>query len=82
MNHWGETVDRRTRTAGINGDTAVRRDDGTVRLVVAHQDPGLPNWLDTAGHPAGSLSLRWFRSTASLPTAETQLVPFTQLPGS
>ncbi|WP_420617894.1 hypothetical protein [Candidatus Poriferisocius sp.] len=82
LNHWGETVDWRTRTAVINGDTAVRRDDGTVRLVVAHQDPGLPNWLDTAGHPAGSLSLRWFRSTAPLPTAQTQVVPFTQLPDS
>ena len=37
--------------AVINGDTAVRRHDGTVRLVVAHQDPDMPNWLDTAGHP-------------------------------
>ena len=80
LNHWGETVDWRTRTAVINGDTAVRRDDGTVRLVVAHQDPGLPNWLDTAGHPAGSLSLRWFRSDAPLPTADTRVVPFDQLP--
>ena len=82
LNHWGETVDWRTRTAVINGDTAVHRNDGTVRLVVAHEDPGLPNWLDTAGHPAGSLSLRWFRSSAPLPTAETQVVPFTQLPDS
>ena len=73
-------MDWRTRTAVINGDTAVRRDDGTVRLVVAHQDPGLPNWLDTAGHPAGSLSLRWFRSDASAPTADTRVVPFDRLP--
>ncbi len=80
LSYWGETVDWRNRTAVINGDTAVRRDDGSVRLVVAHQDPGLPNWLDTAGHPKGSLSLRWFRSNAPLPTAETQVVPFDQLP--
>ena len=79
LSHWGETVDWRNRTAVINGDTAVRRDDGSVRLVVAHQDPGLPNWLDTAGHPQGSLSLRWFRSHAPLPEAETQVVPFDQL---
>ncbi|MCY3578265.1 MAG: hypothetical protein OXH53_13220 [bacterium] len=79
LNHWGETVDWRTRTAVINGDTAVRRDDGSVRLVVAHQDPGMPNWLDTAGHPAGSLSLRWFRSDAPLPTADARVVPFSQL---
>ncbi|MXZ86510.1 MAG: DUF1214 domain-containing protein [Acidimicrobiia bacterium] len=80
LSHWGETVDWRNRTAVINGDTAVRRDDGTVRLVVAHQDPGMPNWLDTAGHPQGSLSLRWFRSDAPLPVADARVIPFDQLP--
>ena len=79
LTYWGESVDWRTRTAVINGDTAVRRDDGTVRLVVTHQDPDMPNWLDTAGHPSGSVSLRWFRSDAPLPTAETRVVPFDQL---
>ena len=79
LTYWGETVDWRTRTAVINGDTAVRRDDGTVRLVVAHQDPDMPNWLDTSGHPSGSVSLRWFRSTAPIPEAAARVVPFNQL---
>ena len=25
----------------------VAGDDGSVRAIVAHRDPGLPNWLDT-----------------------------------
>jgi hypothetical protein len=30
-----------------------------VRLVVAHEDPGVDNWLDTAGHARGTMCLRW-----------------------
>jgi hypothetical protein len=35
------------------------RADGVARLVVAHCDPGVPNWLDTAGHREGFLTPRW-----------------------
>ena len=28
-------------------------------MVVAHEDPGVPNWLDTCGHREGHLALRW-----------------------
>ena len=33
--------------------------DGSVRLVLAHRDPGHPNWLETAGHRRGTMCLRW-----------------------
>ena len=36
-----------------------RNADGTVRIVIAHEDPGLPNYLTTAGHAEGSMLLRW-----------------------
>lgn len=32
--------------------------DGVVRLVIAHQDPGLHNWLDTQGFSEGNLTYR------------------------
>ncbi len=79
ITHWGETVDWLTRPAVINKETAERRDDGSVRVVVAHSDPGVPNWLDTAGNPKGSLSLRWFRSDAPLPAAESRVVALGQV---
>lgn len=79
ITHWGETVDWLTRPAVINQETATRRQDGSVRVVVAHDDPGVPNWLDTAGHRTGSLSLRWFRSEAPLPVAESQVVPLSRV---
>lgn len=32
--------------------------DGVVRLVLAHDDPGVHNWLDTQGFPQGNLTYR------------------------
>ena len=33
--------------------------DGRARFVIAHRDPGMPNWLDTAGHCRGTVGVRW-----------------------
>ncbi len=33
--------------------------DGVIRYVISQQDPAVPNWLDTAGYPEGSLFARW-----------------------
>ncbi len=33
-------------------------DDGKVRLVLAHRDPGLHNWIDTQGFQRGNLTYR------------------------
>jgi hypothetical protein len=52
--------------------------DGKVRVVVAHRDPGVANWLDTAGHSQGPIILRCVRTeTAPVPT--TKVVPFDRL---
>jgi hypothetical protein len=30
-----------------------------VRIVISARDPGVPNWLTTAGHRQGTLCFRW-----------------------
>jgi MYXO-CTERM domain-containing protein len=30
-----------------------------IRYVLAHRDPGVPNWLDISGHPDGGIFMRW-----------------------
>ena len=40
-------------------------DDGVLRVVVAHDDPGVANWLDTAGHSAGPVILRCVRTESA-----------------
>ena len=48
--------------------------DGKVRLVLAHEDPGVQNWLDTQGFAKGNLTYRNLLSQT--PTVfETQMVP-------
>ena len=55
--------------------------DGKVRYVIAHQDPGIQNWLDTTGHYTGMLSQRWAYTDApnELPTLEVTKVNFSDI---
>ncbi len=49
--------------------------DGKVRVVVAHRDPGVANWLDTTGRAVALLNYRHFWGSA-LPELRTSVVPF------
>jgi hypothetical protein len=61
-NVWAESLDYRFRRVHLNSHSAATREDGSFELVVAHQDPGHPNWLDTAGHDHGTMCVRWVRA--------------------
>jgi len=56
---WFEGRDYANRQTSINNRQAVLDADGRFRCVLAHEDPGVPNWLDTAGHTEGLLQYRW-----------------------
>jgi len=58
-NHWMETLDYVNHQATLNCQTTKLEPDGSVRWVIAHTDPGVPNWLDTAGHQRGTVGVRW-----------------------
>jgi hypothetical protein len=47
--------------------------DGKIRLVLAHDDPGLHNWVDTQGFERGHLTYRHMLEGAPVPLA-TRLV--------
>jgi hypothetical protein len=72
-NYWYESFDYRNHLSSVNGAQAEREDDGTIRIVVAHEDPGVPNWLDTAGHQEGHLAIRWVEAD-HLPVPRTEVV--------
>jgi hypothetical protein len=61
-NYWWETMDYRYRLCSTNCHHAVLEDNGELLLVVAHDDPGVPNWLDPSGHVEGYITLRWIGS--------------------
>jgi hypothetical protein len=58
-NYWMESLDYRYHRIHLNKHTAHYDADGSVRIVIAARDPGVPNWLTTAGHRVGTLCFRW-----------------------
>lgn len=72
-NPWWETMDYRYRLGGTNMHHAVLEDDGELIAVIAHEDPGVPNWLDTSGFIEGMIGRRWIFAE-TLPEIECTLV--------
>jgi len=81
-NYWMESLDYRYFNIALNKHTAVKRADGSVRIIAAHADPGLPNWINTSGHAEGTMCLRWYRlrNGAQPVVPECTVVPVKQLP--
>lgn len=54
-----ETTDWHNNHSSLNLAQAAPDSDGKLRIVVANRDPGVKNWLDTAGNPRGVVQGRW-----------------------
>lgn len=59
-NHFWQSMDFHFRQTSLNSRQSVLDSDGRFRAVIAHRDPGVPNWLDAAGHPFGLIWARCF----------------------
>ena len=77
-NYWWETIDYANHQSSLNGHQAVVDDDGVFRAVVAGRDPGVANWLDTAGQRHGAMICRFVRADAA-PVPTTRLLTTWQL---
>ncbi len=77
-NHWLESLDYRYFPIHTNPHLAQAEPDGTIRIVVARENPGVPNWLDTCGHTRGTMCWRWIRAV-SHPQPSTRLVKLEDL---
>jgi hypothetical protein len=75
---WMESLDFANRVTSLNGHQMQIDDDGRYRVVIAHRDPGVPNWLDTTGLAEGMIATRYIR-TADVPPQTGQLVKFDQI---
>ena len=79
-NYWMESLDYRYLKVHVNKHTAHYEPDGSVRIVLAHRDPGprFKNWLVTAGHDEGGMLFRWVEAKEH-PPVETRLVKLEEL---
>jgi hypothetical protein len=78
-NYWLESLDYRDHRIDLNHASARLESDGRVRLVVAHRDPGHPNWIDTAHHMRGTMGLRIVKGRTR-PHVDHRVVPVAEVP--
>lgn len=58
-----ETTDWYNNQSSLNDAQGVVDGDGVFRTVISARDPGVHNWLDTAGYPSGAIQGRWFEAS-------------------
>jgi hypothetical protein len=80
-NPWLETIHYGRHQSSLNGHQAVVDADGTARFVIATGDPGVTNWLDSAGHSNGAILLRCVRTEAA-PVPKTRVVKYDDIRSS
>lgn len=76
---WYESLDSGVRLQSYNDRQAFIGDDGVFRALVAHRDPGVPNWLDTGGFPEGVILCRFQFPEPATPELHTRVVAFDEI---
>ena len=76
-NLWGESLDYANHVVSLSGHQEEPDVDQVTRYVIAHDDPGVANWLDTTGLERGFVTFRW---TYTVPPTEMPRVSATKVP--
>ncbi|MEM9256714.1 MAG: DUF1214 domain-containing protein [Pseudomonadota bacterium] len=72
-NRFQQTLDYTSRQVGLNRAQTAANDDGSFTIVIAHQDPGIPNWIDTEGNPFGLVFWRFFLVKGGVETPQAEV---------
>jgi hypothetical protein len=71
-----QTFDYAHRRVSLNRAQTVLEADGTFRVVLAHRDPGTPNWIDTEGRAFGLVFWRFMLPSGPIETPRAEVVAF------
>jgi hypothetical protein len=69
-----QTYDYAHRSASLNRASTTLEPDGSFRMVLAHSDPGVANWIDTEGKPFGMVFWRFFLPEGEVETPQATVV--------
>lgn len=75
---FNETIDWHNNQSSLNDVQAKPDRDGILRIVVAMKDPGVPNWLHTAGYSRGIVEGRWMGCDSN-PLPSIEKLPLAEL---
>ncbi len=78
-NRFQQTLEYRDRSTSLNRSQTALEPDGSFRMVIAHEDPGTGNWLDTEGNPFGMVFWRFFLAEGEIETPAAEVVKFADL---
>jgi hypothetical protein len=73
-NRFQQTFDYLNRDVSLNRTQAEADEDGRFKMILAHEDPGLPNWLDTEGNSFGLVFWRFFLVEGEVETPQAEVV--------
>jgi hypothetical protein len=76
---WAKPLNFMRHQTDVNIDRAFVNDDGKVRLVISHQDPGIANWLDPMGHGEVLLAMRVFKGVGAFSKPEVRRVKASEI---
>lgn len=72
------SLDYRSRQVSLAGPRFQTAPDGSFRIIIAGDDPGAPNWLDTEGRPYGLYVIRWLQPTVAPDLPTVGVVPLAE----
>jgi hypothetical protein len=76
-----QTYDYANRQSSRNRAQTKLDADGSFKIVLAHRDPGHPNWIDTEGRAFGIVFWRFMLAEGDIETPRAEMVPLAELPG-
>ncbi len=74
FNRYFATYDFVNRQVSLNRKQTSLEQDGSFRMILAAEDPGLPNWLDTEGRPRGTVFWRFQLAPGHIEPIRTRVV--------
>ena len=74
-----QTLEYVHRRSSLNAAQMTLGDGGRYRIVIADEDPGVPDWLDTGGHRRGTIFWRFLLPVSDPETPRCRVVPVADL---
>lgn len=78
-NRFQQTYDYVNRSSSLNRSQTELNDDGSFTIILANEDPGRPNWIDTEGNLFGLVFWRFFLVEGEVETPIAKVVKLSEL---